>query len=82
MSRNSSTSVKNAVNASTSSAMTNTWSSRGGAMPTRSCGRGGGLVIGSMLPTRSMPCTSSTTCPDGASKRIASPQPGPSSRAA
>ena len=51
-------------------------------MPMRSCGRGGGLVFGSMLPIRSVPWVSSTRWPDGDSKRIASPQPGPSSRSA
>ena len=40
---------------STSSAMMKMWSSRGGAMPTRLAGRGGGLVSGSRLPTFSMP---------------------------
>ena len=55
------------------------WSSRGGAIPTRFPGRGGGLNSGSMLPTFSMPKPSSTVWPEGASKRIASPQPGPSS---
>ena len=55
VSRNSSTSRKNAVTPSTSSAMMKMWSSRGGAMPTRLAGRGGGLVSGSMLPTFSIP---------------------------
>ena len=48
-------------------------------MPTRLPGRGGGLNSGSMLPTFSMPKPSSTVWPDGASNRIASPHPGPSS---
>lgn len=47
---------ENAVNALTSSAITNRWSSRGGAIPTRSSGRGGGfgadvLDIGEPLDT-------------------------------
>ncbi len=79
VSRKSSISRRNAVTVSTSSAVRNRWSRRGGAMPVRFIGRGGGLVRGSRLPTCSMPCTSSIRCPLGRSKRMAWPCPGPHS---